>query len=89
VVPLRLVAIAGALIVLVSSFLALYALTVAIRGIGGPGWVSTVLPIYALGGFQILTLGIVAEYVGRITPRLRPVRDLSRKRANLKLPPVP
>lgn len=66
VVPLRLVAIAGALIVLVSTVLALYALTVAIRGIEVPGWVSTVLPIYALGGFQILTLGIVAEYVGRI-----------------------
>jgi len=66
IVPLRLVAIAGALIVLMSSFLALYALIVAIRGIEVPGWVSTVLPIYALGGFQILTLGVVAEYVGRI-----------------------
>jgi polyisoprenyl-phosphate glycosyltransferase len=66
VVPLRLVAMAGALIVLVSSFFALYALTVAIRGVQVPGWVSTVLPIYALGGFQILALGVVAEYVGRI-----------------------
>jgi polyisoprenyl-phosphate glycosyltransferase len=66
VVPLRLVAIAGALIVLVSMCFALYALAVAVRGIEVPGWVSTVLPIYALGGFQILTLGVVAEYVGRI-----------------------
>jgi hypothetical protein len=31
-----------------------------------PGWASTTLPIYALGGIQLLSLGVVGEYVAKI-----------------------
>lgn len=31
-----------------------------------PGWASTILPIYLIGGIQILCLGIVGEYIGKI-----------------------
>jgi hypothetical protein len=31
-----------------------------------PGWASTTLPIYALGGVQLLSLGLVGEYVAKI-----------------------
>jgi hypothetical protein len=30
-----------------------------------PGWASTVLPIYFIGGIQILCLGIIGEYVAQ------------------------
>ena len=30
-----------------------------------PGWASTVLPMYLLGGFQLLAIGIVGEYIGK------------------------
>jgi glycosyltransferase involved in cell wall biosynthesis len=30
-----------------------------------PGWTSTVLPMYLLGGIQILCIGIIGEYLGK------------------------
>jgi glycosyltransferase involved in cell wall biosynthesis len=31
-----------------------------------PGWASSVVPIYFLGGIQLLSIGILGEYVGKI-----------------------
>ena len=31
-----------------------------------PGWTSTTLPIYLLGGVQILCLGVMGEYLGKL-----------------------
>ena len=31
-----------------------------------PGWASTVLPIYFLGGIQLLCIGIIGEYLAKI-----------------------
>jgi glycosyltransferase involved in cell wall biosynthesis len=31
-----------------------------------PGWASTVLPMYFLGGIQLLCLGVIGAYLGRI-----------------------
>jgi glycosyltransferase involved in cell wall biosynthesis len=31
-----------------------------------PGWASTVLPMYLLGGIQILCIGVLGEYLGKI-----------------------
>lgn len=40
-----------------------------------PGWASTLLPIFALGGFQLFVLGIMGEYIGKlyIEVKQRPV----------------
>jgi len=66
VVPLRAIAIGGVLITLGAMAVAVFVVVSAIRGDVVPGWASTVLPIYVLGGIQIMTLGLVAEYIGKI-----------------------
>jgi glycosyltransferase involved in cell wall biosynthesis len=66
VVPLRVVTAAGALIFLFSSAVALFYLYQKILGNTPPGWAGTVIPLYFLGGVQIMFLGLVGEYVGKI-----------------------
>lgn len=67
VAPLRLVAVTGSIFFLLSliggGYVAWRALIV---GDTVPGWASTALPIYFIGGVQLLCLGIVGEYVGQI-----------------------
>jgi polyisoprenyl-phosphate glycosyltransferase len=31
-----------------------------------PGWASTVLPIYFLGAVQLISLGVISEYIGKL-----------------------
>jgi uncharacterized membrane protein len=31
-----------------------------------PGWASSVIPIYFMGGIQLLSIGVLGEYVAKI-----------------------
>ena len=64
--PLRLASIIGIILALGSLFLTIWVLVVKIAGKSVPGWTSTVLPMYLLGGIQLLFLGIIGEYIGKI-----------------------
>lgn len=67
VAPLRLVSALGFLIALGSLGVTGWALAVKlIWGAAVPGWASIVVPMYFLGGVQILCLGVIGEYVGKI-----------------------
>jgi glycosyltransferase involved in cell wall biosynthesis len=65
-VPLRIASLVGLAIFLVTLLLSLWAFTIGIVGIALPGWTSTVLPIYFLGGLQLMFFGIIGEYIGKI-----------------------
>jgi glycosyltransferase involved in cell wall biosynthesis len=66
-VPLRLIAAFGAFLFLVSMVVSAWVLAVKLfTDHAVPGWASTTLPIYALGGVQLLSLGLVGEYVAKI-----------------------
>jgi glycosyltransferase involved in cell wall biosynthesis len=66
VVPMRMVSLLGILIFFGSMAVTAWTAWVALftnRGV--PGWASTVLPLYFLGGIQLLALGVIGEYVGK------------------------
>jgi glycosyltransferase involved in cell wall biosynthesis len=67
VVPLRMISVLGFLVFLFSAGMGIWTLWVRLfteRAV--PGWTSTLLPIYALGGMQILCVGILGEYLGKV-----------------------
>lgn len=66
VVPLRVVTTVGVLIFLFSCAMTLFYLYEKLIGNTPPGWAGTVIPIYFLGGVQIVFLGLVGEYIGKI-----------------------
>jgi polyisoprenyl-phosphate glycosyltransferase len=67
VVPLRLITAFGFIVSLFSFLMILYVLygTLVMQAVV-PGWASSVVPIYFLGGIQLLAIGILGEYVAKI-----------------------
>jgi glycosyltransferase involved in cell wall biosynthesis len=66
-VPLRLIAFVGLAVFLGTFFMSAWVLwTKFVSGVAIPGWASSVLPIYFLGGIQLLGIGIIGEYIGKI-----------------------
>lgn len=67
VTPLRIITGFGLLVFVFSISMILYVLSIKMfTNTAVPGWASTVLPIYLLGGIQIFCVGIIGEYIGRI-----------------------
>ncbi len=64
--PLRFVTFMGILVFFVSLILSAYYLYSKLFLSVIPGWASIVLPIYLLGGIQLLAIGIIGEYLGNI-----------------------
>ncbi|HEY6452729.1 MAG TPA: glycosyltransferase family 2 protein [Steroidobacteraceae bacterium] len=66
-VPLRMIAALGAIVCAFSFAMVIWILFVRLftdRAL--PGWASTTVPVYLIGGLQLLCLGIVGEYVAKI-----------------------
>ena len=67
VIPLRIVTVLGAVIFALSVLMSLYVVSIRLfTDQALPGWASTVLPIYLLGGVQMLAIGILGEYLGKV-----------------------
>ena len=66
ITPLRMIAAAGVITCLLSSLAAIYAFIEKILGNTVAGWTSVMIAIFFLGGVQMLSLGIIGEYVGKI-----------------------
>lgn len=64
--PIRLIAVTGMLVSLLSVAMLIYTVIGYFRGGTIDGWASMVVIMCFLGGFQIFSIGIVGEYVGKI-----------------------
>ncbi len=65
--PLRLITVTGLAISLVSFLLGAWALVATLMlQVAVPGWASTVIPVYFISGVQMLFLGVIGEYIGKI-----------------------
>lgn len=64
--PIRMVFTTGVLVFSVSLIILAYSLIQWMLGNTVQGWTTTVASIWAIGGIQILCIGIVGEYVGKI-----------------------
>ncbi|MEG0228383.1 MAG: hypothetical protein RR683_06735, partial [Lachnospiraceae bacterium] len=64
--PIRMVLNIGIIIFVASIVVLLYSLIAKLTGNTVSGWTSIVGSIWLLGGIQLLSLGIVGEYIGKI-----------------------
>ena len=64
--PIRFITLTGFFIFFLSIVFIIYSLIVRIIGTPQRGWSSTFLSIWAIGGIQIFSIGMVGEYIGKI-----------------------
>ena len=64
--PISLILGVGVFIIICSLLAAVYALISYFTGHVVPGWTSLILSIWFLGGLQLLAIGLVGQYIGKI-----------------------
>ena len=64
--PLRMASYVGIIVFLLGLLYAVYAIILHISGETIPGWTSLLVTVLLLGGIQLLTLGVIGEYLARI-----------------------
>ena len=64
--PIRIITGVGVFISVISFLLILYALIAWISGRAVAGWASTLIAVALLGGIQLISLGVIGEYIGKI-----------------------
>lgn len=64
--PIRVVTSVGTIVFMLSILMLVYFLYRYFSGATVPGWASLAVSIWAIGGLQLLAIGIVGEYIGKI-----------------------
>jgi hypothetical protein len=67
IVPLRIITFIGIFVSLLSIGMIFWVLWVKLFTLRAvPGWASSVIPIYFLGGIQLLGIGVLGEYIAKL-----------------------
>ncbi len=82
--PLRMAAYAGVVVSLLGLLYALYAIIRHFCGATIQGWTSLLITVLLLGGVQLLSLGVIGEYIARIfnESKSRPLYFIKNKTAD-------
>lgn len=64
--PIKLISSIGLIFVIVSGVMLLYSLISYFTGHSVSGWASLITSIWAIGGLQLLAIGIIGEYIGKV-----------------------
>ena len=64
--PIKLITRLGLIIFLVSIVMLIYSLVRYFMGATDTGWASLMVSIWAIGGLQMMAIGIIGEYIGKI-----------------------
>ena len=64
--PIRLITSLGLIVFLISLIMLIYFFVIWCMGKTVQGWTTTVVSVWALGGLQLLAIGVIGEYIGKI-----------------------
>ena len=64
--PIRLISALGLICFLISIIMLIVFVAQYFIGITVSGWASLITSVWALGGLQLLGIGIIGEYIGKI-----------------------
>lgn len=64
--PLQMILTLGIFILLISIAIMIYSLVVKILGHAVAGWTFIVISIWFIGGLQMISIGIIGEYIGKM-----------------------
>ncbi|GGI45937.1 putative glycosyltransferase YkoT [Paenibacillus marchantiophytorum] len=88
VTPIRFVTLMGFLLFILSVFAGIYAVVGKMVGANVTGWTSLIVSVWFIGGVQLLALGLIGEYIGKIYKEVkqRPLfvieKDLTEQASN-------
>lgn len=64
--PIKMISSLGIIFVVVSGIMLIYSLISYFTGHSVSGWASLITSIWAIGGLQLLAIGIIGEYIGKV-----------------------
>ena len=69
--PIRLILSMGAVACIIAIVMAVYTIIEKIQGNTSAGWASIMLSVWFMGGVQLLSLGLIGEYIGKIYKEIK------------------
>ncbi len=64
--PIRMILTVGVLVFVISIVMLIYSLVQYCLGNVIPGWTSIMFSVWAIGGIQLIAIGVIGEYIGKV-----------------------